>query len=202
MAGVAHTYMQKEGFLSLNAWHNYWNFSDALYQGPSQGCTLKSTVTFCKPWLTWSGIFQIIELHVSSLTELITSSAYKCISVACYPTPNQPTRTLSNKWALYLKVRADKLFPGMTSRKKWITEYFHQEVVDSLRKANNSMIKWEVCYFPLLYIICEVWFLFLYFLSNSRQERITNITEGKMSLWNMRKMWSQIKVPHEGTENT
>jgi len=28
-----------------------------LYQGPSQGRTLESSVTLCKPWLTSSGIF-------------------------------------------------------------------------------------------------------------------------------------------------
>lgn len=67
------------------------------------------------------------------------------------------------------------------------------------------MTKWEVCYFSLLYIIWEVWFLFIYFLSNSRGERVTNILEKKnvsqldFVKW---KMWSQIKIPNEGNENT
>lgn len=67
------------------------------------------------------------------------------------------------------------------------------------------MTKWEVCYFSLLYIIQEVWFLFIYFLSNSRGERVTNILEEKnvsQLVFVKWKMWSQIKVPNEANENT
>lgn len=142
------------------------------------------------PWHSGSPDWPQVEYFKSlnfmplHFIELITSSTYKCISVAQYPKPNQPTSPSKQTRELCILrwKRAGKLFPGMTRRQKWITEYFHQEVVGSLKKANNSMTKWEVCYFSLLYIIWEVWYLFIYFLSNSRGEKITNRREKCLSV--------------------
>lgn len=166
-----------------------------LHQGPAQGAHWNP------PWHSASPGWAQVEYFKSlnfMLLLLQHWSHHLLINVFQWNGVQYQTRQLAPYRTRQLCILRWELINYFLRWYQWITEYFHQEVVDSLRKANNSVIKWEVCYFSLLCIICGLWFLFLYFLSNSRWQRITNITEGKMSLWNK---W-KIKVPNEGTETT
>lgn len=72
-----------------------------------------------------------------SFVELISMYTFKHSSLTRYWTPNQLTSLSkqSRELCILRQKWTGKLLFRVTTRKMWITEYFHQEFVDSLKMA-------------------------------------------------------------------